>query len=70
MLVRQSRELTDDSTDNFLQFFVTEQVEEEDSAYKIVQQLKLIADDRAGLFLIDRELAKRVLPPAAAPPVQ
>ena len=52
--------MDDDSTDNFLQWFVAEQVEEEDSTYKIVQQLKLIGDDRAGLFLIDRELAKRV----------
>jgi ferritin len=67
MLVKQARELGDDSTDNFLQWFVAEQVEEEESAYKIVQQLKLIGDDRAGLFLIDRELAKRRPPPNPAP---
>lgn len=66
-LVKQARHEDDDSTDNFLQWFVAEQVEEEDAAYKIVQQLKLIGDDRAGLFLIDRELAKRVLPPVPAP---
>ena len=46
-----------------------EQVEEEDSTYKIVQQLKLIGDDRTGLFLIDRELAKRLPPAPPAPPV-
>lgn len=67
MLVKEARKLDDDSTDNFLQWFVAEQVEEEDSTYKIVQQLKLIGDDRTGLFLIDRELAKRRLPPAPAP---
>ena len=66
-LVKQARGLSDDSTDNFLQWFVAEQVEEEDSTYKIVQQLKLVGDDRAALFLIDRELAKRVLPPNPAP---
>jgi len=60
MLVTQARKLSDASTDNFLQWFVAEQVEEEDSTYKIVQQLKLIGDDRAGLYLLDRELAKRV----------
>jgi ferritin len=65
-LVAQARKLSDDSTDNFLQWFVAEQVEEEEATYKIVQQLKLIGDDRAGLFLIDRELAQRVLPPAPA----
>ena len=62
-LVEQARKGNDFSTDNFLQWFVAEQVEEEDAAYKVVQQLKLIGNDRAGLFLIDRELAKRVLPP-------
>jgi len=67
VLVKQARELDDDSTDNFLQWFVAEQVEEENSTYTIVQQLKLIGDDRAGLFLIDRELAARRPAPAAAP---
>jgi ferritin len=64
-LVNQARELKDDSTDNFLQWFVAEQVEEEASAYRIVQQLELIGDDRAALFLLDRELALRQPP---APP--
>jgi ferritin len=63
--VNQARELKDDSTDNFLQWFVAEQVEEEASAYRIVQQLELIGDDRAALFLLDRELALRQPP---APP--
>ena len=58
-LVRQAHELDDSSTDNFLQWFVAEQVEEENSTYAIVQQLKMIGDDRAALFLIDRELAAR-----------
>ena len=68
-LVKQARELNDDSTDNFLQWFVAEQVEEEDATYAVVQQLKLIGTDRAALFLIDRELAARVLPPPPAPAV-
>ena len=66
-LVKQARELDDDSTDNFLQWFVAEQVEEENSTYTIVQQLKLIGDNRAGLFLIDRELAARRPAPTTAP---
>jgi ferritin len=66
-LVKQARALDDDATDNFLQWFVAEQVEEENSTYTIVQQLKLIGDDRAGLFLIDRELAARRPAPAGAP---
>jgi ferritin len=67
-LVRIAGENNDDATDNFLQWFIAEQVEEEDAAYKIVQQLNLIGDDRAGLFLIDRELAQRRFLPAAPAP--
>jgi ferritin len=58
-LVNHSRELKDNATDEYLQWFVEEQVEEEASTYRIVQQLKLIGNDRAGLYLLDRELAKR-----------
>jgi ferritin len=68
-LVNQARDLKDNSTDDFLQWFVAEQVEEETSTYRIVQQLKLISDDPAALFLLDRELAQRQPPqaPQAAP---
>jgi ferritin len=61
-LVNHARELKDNATDEFLQWFVEEQVEEEASTYRIVQQLKLIGDDRAGLYLLDRELAQRQAP--------
>ena len=49
----------------FLQWFVTEQVEEEDSATKIIATLKLIGDDRHALLMLDRELGSRVLGPAS-----
>ncbi len=49
----------DHATNSFLQWFVTEQVEEESSADGIVQKLKLIADAPGGLFMIDNELAQR-----------
>ncbi len=50
----------DNATNIFLQWFVTEQVEEEASADEVVQQLRLIGDDASGLFMLDRELAQRV----------
>lgn len=65
-LVDLSREHSDHATDNFLQWFVAEQVEEEASADGIVQQLKLIKGEGHGLFMIDRELATRVFTPPAA----
>jgi ferritin len=56
---------SDHATANFLQWFVAEQVEEEASADGIVQQLKLVGDNKGGLFMIDKELAGRAvaLPP-------
>ena len=50
---------SDHASNAFLQWFVTEQVEEEESVLEIVDQLKLIADDRGALFMLDRELGQR-----------
>ncbi len=55
----------DHASSIFLEWFVTEQVEELSSADAIIQDLKLIGDDKGALFFIDRELAKRVLTLAA-----
>lgn len=56
----------DHATNNFLQWFVSEQVEEEASADEVVQKLKLVGDDPSGLFMIDRELGQRVFVAPAA----
>jgi len=57
----------DHATNNFLQWFVAEQVEEEASADEVVQKIKLMGDASGGLFMLDRELTQRVFtPPAAA----
>jgi len=53
----------DHATLNFLQWFVAEQVEEEDSVGEIVDKLKLIKEDTSGLFFLDAELGKRVFTP-------
>lgn len=42
-----------------LQWFITEQVEEEKTADLIVQQLKMVGDDRPALLLLDRDLGER-----------
>jgi ferritin len=56
----------DHATHIFLQWFVTEQVEEEDSANQVIQKLKLMGDARGGMFMLDRELGQRVFTPPAA----
>lgn len=53
----------DHASNNFLQWFVTEQVEEEESAGEIVSKLKLIGKDTSALFMLDGELAARPVPP-------
>jgi ferritin len=42
-----------------LQWFITEQVEEEKNAGGIVEQLKMIGDNRMGLMMLDRQLGVR-----------
>ncbi len=49
----------DYATDGFLQWFVAEQVEEEATAAKIVEKLKLVGDSPQGLLMLDRQLAMR-----------
>ena len=42
-----------------LQWFLTEQVEEESSGETMVERLRMAGDDRAALLILDRELAAR-----------
>lgn len=53
----------DHTTNTFLQWFVTEQVEEEQSADEIVQKLKKIADAPGAMYMLDNELGQRVFTP-------
>ncbi|MFQ6099913.1 MAG: ferritin [Anaerolineae bacterium] len=48
----------------FLQWFVTEQVEEEDNASQIVETLRMLGDNRQALLMLDRELGRRPAPQA------
>ena len=57
-LVDLADEVNDFATKVFLQWFVTEQVEEESSASEIFEKLKMIGDTPAILFL-DNELGMR-----------
>lgn len=46
----------DFSTHNFLQWFVTEQLEEEALARNILDKLKLIGEDKSGLYMFDKDI--------------
>ncbi len=58
-LVNQAIAEKDHATNAFLQWFVTEQVEEEKSADEIVQKLRCISDAPGGLYMLDKELGQR-----------
>lgn len=46
----------DYTTHNFLQWYVSEQIEEEALARKVLDKLKLIGGEKGGLYLFDRDL--------------
>ncbi len=59
-LVDIAIEEKDHATNIFLQWFVTEQIEEESNDNEIISQLKLIGGDGNGLLMLDKELGMRV----------
>ncbi|MFO8028899.1 MAG: ferritin [Cyclonatronaceae bacterium] len=58
-LVNIAKEEKDHSTDNMLQWFVSEQVEEEKNADELLQQLNIVNGEGQGLLMLDRELGQR-----------
>lgn len=58
-LMDLARQLKDYPTEAFLQWFVTEQVEEEKQVADVVAALRAIGDDAAARFILDRELGAR-----------
>jgi len=46
----------DYTTHNFIQWYVSEQLEEEALARTIIDKIKLIGNDKGGLYLFDRDL--------------
>ena len=64
-LVDLAIELKDHATNNFLQWFVAEQVEEEESASGVLQKVKMTGESGRALYMLDQELAQRVFHPPA-----
>ena len=69
-LVNLAVEEKDDAAKTFLQWFVDEQVEEEESAEAVVNKLKLVADASDGMKMLDDEMGQRVFTPPANKGVQ
>lgn len=58
-LYEVAAEEKDYATQVALEWFITEQVEEEKTGSEVVEQLRLVREDRTGLLLLDREMAQR-----------
>jgi len=63
-LIEVAYEEKDHATVAELQWFVTEQVEEEATVSDILDQLKMIEGKGAGLFMLDREMKQRSFTPS------
>ncbi len=57
----------DHATNIFLQWFVSEQVEEESTVSSVLQHLKMVGDHGHGLFMMDRELGSRMASATLSP---
>lgn len=58
-LVDLAKEIHDHATENFLQWFVAEQIEEEANTKKIVDTLEMIGDNKTALFMFNGQLGSR-----------
>ena len=57
-------EENDYATQSMLQWFIDEQVEEEENVQTIIDNIKMIKDNGYGIYMIDKELGQRAYNPA------
>ena len=62
-LLDVAEETKDRAATLFLNWYLKEQVEEEESAGSVLDTLKLIGDDKKALLMLDKDLAARVFNP-------
>jgi len=67
-LVHISLESKDYATHNFLQWYVSEQIEEEALARTILDKINLIGDDKGGLYLFDNDVKQLTVTSSAGEP--
>lgn len=58
-IARLAEDECDRTTLNFLDWFIQEQVSEEETVKNIIKRLNLFGEDKIALYLIDKELAER-----------
>lgn len=54
-----AEEECDRTTLNFIDWFISEQIQEEETVKNIIKRLELFGDDKVALYLMDKELGER-----------
>jgi ferritin len=64
-MVNLAQKEKDHATNNFLQWYVDEQVEEEATADEIVEKIKMVEKAPGGIYMLDKEIGQRsfAMPP-------
>ncbi|MCO5265607.1 MAG: ferritin [Lentimicrobium sp.] len=57
----------DYTTGNFLQWYINEQIEEESTVHGILDKMKLVGEDKAGMFHMDKDLQAMAAAKVVAP---
>ncbi len=58
-IAKTAEEECDRTTLAFIDWFITEQIHEEQTVKDIIKRLELFGDDKTSLFLMDKELGER-----------
>ena len=58
-IAKKAEEESDRTTLNFIDWFIAEQIEEEEAVKNIIKRLDMFGDDKVALYLMDQELARR-----------
>jgi len=61
-IMKAAREANDYAAEPLLNWFIDEQIEEEASTSRVLEQMKLIGESKDGLLMLDKELGTRAFP--------
>ena len=59
-IAQKADEECDRTTLTFIDWFIEEQIEEEEAVKNIIKRLELFGEDKVALYLMDKELGERV----------
>jgi ferritin len=62
-IIFECLELKDYNVHNFMQWYVTEQLEEEATARKLLDKLNIIGDDKTAHYMFDRDIESMTTTP-------